>query len=90
MTPVEKYILSLMEQMVKMQQPLNILEGLSLANSLIEGTVWEDAVIKLKCNRGWNPMDENGNHKPVLDQKWFKNFGCNTATCLKKRKGTSF
>jgi hypothetical protein len=40
MTPLEKFILSLMEQMVKMQQPLNILEGLSLANSLIEGTVW--------------------------------------------------
>jgi hypothetical protein len=38
MAPVEKYIVSLMEQMAKMQQPQNISEGLSLANSLIEGT----------------------------------------------------
>jgi hypothetical protein len=40
MAPIEKYIVTLMEQMAKMQQPLNISEGLSLANSLIEGTEW--------------------------------------------------
>jgi hypothetical protein len=34
--PVEQYIVSLMEQMAKLQQPLNISEGLSLANSLVQ------------------------------------------------------
>ncbi len=74
MPPVEKYIVTLMEQMAKMRQPLNISEGLSLANLLIEGTEWEDVVVEFKRNRGWNPIDENGNRKPVLGQKWYKNF----------------
>jgi hypothetical protein len=80
MAPVEKYIVSLMEQMAKMRQPLNISEGLSLANSLIEGTEWEDVVVKFKSKRGWNPMAKSG----------IKTFGSDTATCLKERKGTSF
>jgi hypothetical protein len=38
MAPVEEYIVSLMQQMAKKRQPLNVSEGLSLSNSLVEGT----------------------------------------------------
>jgi hypothetical protein len=88
--PVEQYIVSLMEQMAKLQQPLNISEGLSLANSLIEGTKWEDAVVNFKVNRGWNPIDEHGNNKPVLGKKWYKNFWKCHSHLLERKKGTSF
>jgi hypothetical protein len=70
MAPIEKYIVSLMEQLSKMRQPLNILERLSLANSLVEGTEWEEAVVEFKKKRGWNPLDENGEKKPILGPKW--------------------
>ncbi len=73
-----------------MRQPLNISEGLSLANSLIEGTEWEDVVVKFKSKRGWNPMDENGNKKPVLGQKWYKNFWKRHSHLLEKKKGHKF
>jgi hypothetical protein len=52
MAPVEQYIVTLMQQMAKLQQPLNISEGLSFANSLVEGMKWEDAVVNFKVNRG--------------------------------------
>jgi hypothetical protein len=90
MAPVEKYIVTLMEQMAKMRQPLNISEGLSLANSLIEGTEWEDVVVEFKRNRGWNPIDENGNRKPVLGQKWYKNFWQRHSHLLEKKRGHKF
>lgn len=64
LAPVEQYIVSLMEQMAKMRQPLNVSEGLNLANSLIEGTKWEELVVDFKLKRGWNPIDEHGNNKP--------------------------
>jgi hypothetical protein len=64
----------LMQQMAKLRQPLNISEGLSLANSLVEGTKWEDTVVNFKVNRGWNPIDEQGNKKPILGKKWYNNF----------------
>jgi hypothetical protein len=70
MAPVEAYIVSLMQQMAKMHQPLNISEGLSLAHLLIEGTEWEEKVVKFKSKRGWNPYTANGKKKPVLGQKW--------------------
>ena len=60
MAPVEKYIVSLMQQLAKMRQPLNLSEGLSLANSLVEGTEWKEVVVEFKKKRGWNPVDENG------------------------------
>jgi hypothetical protein len=89
MAPIEKYIVTLMEQMAKMRQPLNISEGLSLANSLIKGTEWKDVVVNFKHNRGWNTIDENGNRKPVLGQKWYKSFWQRHSHLLEKR-GTSF
>ncbi len=52
MAPVEQYIVALMEQMAKLWQPLNISEGVNLANSLIEGTEWEDVVVDFKLKRG--------------------------------------
>jgi hypothetical protein len=69
-----------------MRQPLNISKGLSLANSLIEGMEWEDVVVKSKSNRGWNPIDENGNNKPVLGQKWYKHFWKRHSHLLEKKE----
>jgi hypothetical protein len=90
MAPVEKYIVSLMEQLAKMQQPLNILEGLSLANSLVEGTEWEEVIAEFKKKRGWNPLDENGQKKPILGPKWYKNFWRHRSHVLEKKKGHKF
>jgi hypothetical protein len=90
MAPVEKYIVSLMEQLSKMRQPLNISEGLSLANSLVEGTEWEEAVVEFKKKRGWNPLDENGEKKPILGPKWYKNFWKRNSHLLERKKGHKF
>jgi hypothetical protein len=89
MAPVEKCIVTLMEQMAKMQQPLNISEGLSLANLLIEGAEWEDVVVEFKRNRGWNPIEKYGKCKPVLGQKWYKNYWQRHSHLLEK-KGHKF
>ncbi len=53
MAPVEEYIISLITQMAKMHQPLNVSEGLNLANALIEGTEWEEKIVAFKLKRGW-------------------------------------
>jgi hypothetical protein len=90
MAPVEKYIVSLMEQMAKMRQPLNISEGLSLANSLVEGTEWEKAIVDFKTKRGWKPFDEKGEKKAVLGQKWYKNFWKRHSHLLERKKGHKF
>jgi hypothetical protein len=37
-----------MQQLAKMRQPLNLSEGLSLANSLVEGTEWEEVGVESK------------------------------------------
>jgi hypothetical protein len=34
---------------------------------------WEDAVVNFKVNRGWNPIDEQGNKRPILGKKWYNN-----------------
>jgi hypothetical protein len=90
MAPVEKYIVSLMQQLAKMGQPLNLLEGLSLANSIVEVTEWEEVVVEFKKKRGWNPVDENGQKKPILGPKWYKNFWKHNSHLLKKKKGHKF
>jgi hypothetical protein len=90
MALVEKSIVSLMEQMAKMHQPLNISEGLSLANSLVEGTEWEKAIVDFKTKRGWNPFDEKGEKKAVLGQKWYKNFWKRHSHLLERKKGHKF
>jgi hypothetical protein len=88
--PVEKYIVSMMEQLSKMQQPLNVSEGLSLANSLIKGTEWENVVVEFKKKRGWNPVNKNGSKKPILGQKWYNNFWKCNGHLLEKKKGHKF
>jgi len=35
---VEEYIVSILQQLAKMRQPLNVSEGLNLANALVDGT----------------------------------------------------
>jgi hypothetical protein len=90
MAPIEKYIVSLMEQLPKMRQPINIMEGLSLANSLVEGTEWEEAVVEFKKKRGWNPIDENGEKKPILGPKWYKNFWKHNSHLLERKKAHKF
>ena len=49
--------------MSRLRQPLNVSQGLSLANSLIEGTQWEDIAIEFKKKRGWNPFTSDGEKK---------------------------
>ena len=48
MKPVEEYIVSILNQMADMRQSLCVLEGLALANALIEETEWEEKVIEFK------------------------------------------
>jgi hypothetical protein len=90
MYPVEKYILSLMDQLTKMHQPLNISERLSLANSLVEGTEWEEAVVEFKKKRGWKPFIDNGEKKPILGPRWYKNFWKHHGHILERKKGHKF
>ncbi len=45
MKPIEAYIVSMLNQMAKMRQPLCVSEGLALANALIEGTKWEQRLL---------------------------------------------
>ncbi len=74
MAPVEQYIVSLMHQMAKMRQPLNVSEGLSLANSLVEGTEWEEKIVEFKTKRGWKPYATDGSKNPILGPKWYRGF----------------
>jgi hypothetical protein len=87
---IKKSLVSLMQQMAKLRQPLNISEGLSLANSLVEGMKWEDAVVNFKVNRGWIPVDEQGNKKPILGKKWYNNFWKRHSHLLERKKGHKF
>ena len=61
--PVESYIVGVIQSMSRLRQPLNVSQGLSLANSLIEGTQWEDIAIEFKKKRGWNPFTSDGEKK---------------------------
>jgi hypothetical protein len=65
---------SLMQQMAKMRQPLNVSEGLSLANSLVEGTEWEEKIVEFKTKRGWKPYATDGSKNPILGPKWYRGF----------------
>ncbi|MFN9982066.1 MAG: hypothetical protein ACK53Y_19225, partial [bacterium] len=70
MAPVEEYIVSLMQQMAKMRQPLNVSEGLSLSNSLVEGTEWENKIVEFKTKSGWKRYAVDGSKNPILGPKW--------------------
>ena len=72
--PIEAYIISMLNQMAKMRQPLSVSEGLALANALIEGTEWEQRLRDFKTKRGWQQLDEEGKMKPLLGKKWYRGF----------------
>jgi len=72
--PIEEYIISMLNQMAKMRQPLCVSEGLALANALIEGTEWEQRLRDFKTKRGWQQLDEEGKMKPLLGKKWCRGF----------------
>ena len=62
---MKEYIVSILQQMAKMRQPLNVSEGLNLANALVEGTEWEEKVVQFKLKRGWKPYATDGKKKPI-------------------------
>jgi hypothetical protein len=66
MAPIEEHIVASLSQMAKMRQPLNISEGLSLANSLIEGTKWEKELLSFKERKGWKHLTSDGQKNPLL------------------------
>ena len=90
MAPIEEHIVALMVQMAKMRQPLNVSEGLALANSLVEGTKWEDDLISFKERRGWKQLTSDGQKKPLLGKKWYKGFWKRYGHLLEKKKGQKF
>jgi len=59
-----------MQQMAKMRQPLNVSEGLSLANSLVVGTEWENKIVEFKSKRGWKPFTADVSKNPFLGAAW--------------------
>ena len=71
MAPIEEHIVALLSQMAKMRQPLNVSEGLSLANSLIEGTQWEEQLISFKESRGWKHLTSDGQKKSDVSTLYF-------------------
>jgi hypothetical protein len=82
--------LSLMQQMAKMRQPLNVSEGLSLANSLVEGTEWENKIVEFKSKRGWKPFAEDGSKNPILGAAWYNGFWKCHGHEIEKKKGQKF
>jgi hypothetical protein len=74
MAPIEQYIVSLMQQMTKMHQALNVSEGLSLANFLVEGTEWENKIVEFKSKRGWKPFAADGSKNPIQGAAWYNGF----------------
>jgi hypothetical protein len=71
---VKECIVLILQQMAKMRQPLNVSEGLNLANALVEGTEWEQKVIQFKLKCGWKPHAADGKKKPILGLKWYNGF----------------
>jgi hypothetical protein len=90
MAAVEEYIVSLMQQMAKMRQPLNVSEGLSLSNSLVEGTEWENKIVEFKTKRGWKCYAVDGSKNPILGPKWYKGFWKRHAHVLEKKRAKVF
>ncbi len=90
MASIESHIVALMGQMAKLRQPLNVAEGLALANSLIEGTNWEEDLISFKKKRGWKQFTTDGQRKPLLGKKWYKGFWKRYGHLLEKKRGQKF
>ena len=88
MAPIKQYIVSLMQQMAKMHRPLNLSEGLSLANSLVEGTEWENKIVEFKSKRGWKPFAADGSKNPILGAAWYNGFWKHHGHEIEKKKRT--
>jgi hypothetical protein len=90
MALIEEHIVALLSQMAKMRQPLNVSEGLSLANSLIKGTKWEEELISFKERRGWKHLTSDSQKKPLLGRKWYQGFWKRHGHLLERKKGQKF
>ena len=88
--PIEEYIISMLNQMAKMRQPLCVSKGLALANALIEGTEWEKLLVDFKTKRGWKEANENGEKKPLLGKKWYQGFFKRNSHLLEKKAAQKF
>ena len=69
MAEVEPFWVQLYLQKAQMGQPLGIREGLCFANSLIEGTVHEEAVVAWKTR-----LELSGSDVSTLGSKYWRNF----------------
>jgi hypothetical protein len=87
MAPIEEHIVPLLSQMAKMRQPLNVSEGLSLANSLIEGTKWEEELLSFKERRGWEHLTSDCQKKPLLCRKWYQGLWKRHGHLLERKEG---
>jgi len=61
--PIEEYIISMLNEMAKMRQPLCVSEGLALANALIGGTEWEQRLLdclRRRLHRSSLRTDQSG------------------------------
>jgi hypothetical protein len=72
--------------MAKMRQPINVSEGLELANSLIEGTEWKQNVVNFKARRGWMQFTSDRKKKHTLGKKWYNGFWKRHGHKVEKKK----
>ena len=90
MKAIEEYLVSILNQMAKMRQPLCISEGLALANSLVVGTKWEKEIIEFKTKRGWSQFDDEGNKKELLGKKWYQRFWKRNSHIIERKATQKF
>ena len=69
MAAVEPLLVQLYLQKAQMGQPLGIREGLCFANSIIEVTVHEEAMVMLKTR-----LNIRGSDVSILGSKYWRNF----------------
>ena len=69
MTVVEPLLVELYLQKAQMGKPLGIREGLCFTNSLIEGTVHEEAVVSWRTR-----LKLSGSDVSTLGSKYWRNF----------------
>ena len=76
----------MLNEMAKMCQPLRVSKGLLLANTLIEGTEWEQRLLDFKMKQGWRQFDEKGEKKKLLGKKGYTGASSSAVLiCLKGR-----
>ena len=69
MAAVEPLLVQLYPQKAHMGQPIGIIEGLCFANSIIEGTVHEEAMVAWKTQ-----LKLSGSGVSTLVSKYWRNF----------------